>query len=571
MTVKLTNLEIKNFRAIKEADIDLNEINALVGQNGSGKSSILRALNAFFNFDEEAADFKIGNHAYGPNTQSVISITFHGFNTKDLPDALSEAGETTIRLKFRKRELWDYRSSSDWKPAPTNIREIIRSNITFALIPIRRDYTVANDPMTGLLAEATEQWILNHQQRDRHSPKIEEIAEKLLRNALGGFERQLREIAPLDGPYRYELSYSEKPDYRLLLQSIELRAIEGGRSLPLSDCGSGTQSIAVFALLATIARLRQRTFLLGFEEPEQNLHPQAQKQLMKVLSDSSLQVVFTTHSPTLVDQLDHESVILCKRSKTVQRGIVTEIRQIKRSFFNDAGIDREKYYKFHRRMNSEFLFASSIIVTESPIDAKVVEKLLTDTSANLDLSSTAFISLGGVESIEYVYHLLQALGIPASFIVDKDWFLPYLNDERSSSLNNRGYPKFKRALKNSGLLLILFPSQADREEISVHLHSNHAKAMDILQEKNFYCFRYSLEVDLVASKSTRENMARELYLDPDAENLEHILLIANKKRIKSQSSVLASIEGIQPRELPNSYKRLRSRLPEFISKYSETM
>ena len=571
MTVKLTNLEIKNFRAIKEADIDLNEINALVGQNGSGKSSILRALNAFFNFDEEAADFKLGNHAYGPNTQSVISITFHGFNTKDLPDALSEAGETTIRLKFRKRELWDYRSSSDWKPAPTNIREIIRSNITFALIPIRRDYTVANDPMTGLLAEATEQWILNHQQRDRHSPKIEEIAEKLLRNALGGFERQLREIAPLDGPYRYELSYSEKPDYRLLLQSIELRAIEGGRPLPLSDCGSGTQSIAVFALLATIARLRQRTFLLGFEEPEQNLHPQAQKQLMKVLSDSSLQVVFTTHSPTLVDQLDHESVILCKRSKTVQRGIVTEIRQIKRSFFNDAGIDREKYYKFHRRMNSEFLFASSIIVTESPIDAKVVEKLLTDTSANLDLSSTAFISLGGVESIEYVYHLLQALGIPASFIVDKDWFLPYLNDERSSSLNNRGYPKFKRALKNSGLLLILFPSQADREEISVHLHSNHAKAMDILQEKNFYCFRYSLEVDLVASKSTRENLARELDLDPDAENLEHILLIANKKRIKSQSSVLASIEGIQPRELPNSYKRLRSRLPEFISKYSETM
>ena len=392
-----------------------------------------------------------------------------------------------------------------------------------------------------------------------------------MRNALGGFERQLREIAPLDGPYRYELSYSEKPDYRLLLQSIELRAIEGGRPLPLSDCGSGTQSIAVFALLATIARLRQRTFLLGFEEPEQNLHPQAQKQLMKVLSDSSLQVVFTTHSPTLVDQLDHESVILCKRSKTVQRGIVTEIRQIKRSFFNDAGIDREKYYKFHRRMNSEFLFASSIIVTESPIDAKVVEKLLTDTSANLDLSSTAFISLGGVESIEYVYHLLQALGIPASFIVDKDWFLPYLNDERSSSLNNRGYPKFKRALKNSGLLLILFPSQADREEISVHLHSNHAKAMDILQEKNFYCFRYSLEVDLVASKSTRENLARELDLDPDAENLEHILLIANKKRIKSQSSVLASIEGIQPRELPNSYKRLRSRLPEFISKYSETM
>src|SRR5690554_936382 len=118
MTVKLTNLEIKNFRAIKEANIDLNEINALVGQNGSGKSSILRALNAFFNFEEEVADFKIGNHAYGPNTQSVISVTFQGFDPKDLSDALNESGEITIRLKYRKKDLWEYRSSNGWKPAP---------------------------------------------------------------------------------------------------------------------------------------------------------------------------------------------------------------------------------------------------------------------------------------------------------------------------------------------------------------------------------------------------------------------------------------------------------------------
>ncbi|MFF0973695.1 ATP-binding cassette domain-containing protein [Kocuria sp. CPCC 205295] len=33
--------------------MELGDTVALVGQNGSGKSSILRALNAFFNFEDE--------------------------------------------------------------------------------------------------------------------------------------------------------------------------------------------------------------------------------------------------------------------------------------------------------------------------------------------------------------------------------------------------------------------------------------------------------------------------------------------------------------------------------------
>ena len=51
--VRLRRLTIRNFRAIAEAVIDFEDTVALVGQNGAGKTSILRALNAFFNFEEE--------------------------------------------------------------------------------------------------------------------------------------------------------------------------------------------------------------------------------------------------------------------------------------------------------------------------------------------------------------------------------------------------------------------------------------------------------------------------------------------------------------------------------------
>lgn len=48
--MKLTKIRIEKFRAIREAEICVGTELALVGQNSSGKSSVLRALNAFFNY-----------------------------------------------------------------------------------------------------------------------------------------------------------------------------------------------------------------------------------------------------------------------------------------------------------------------------------------------------------------------------------------------------------------------------------------------------------------------------------------------------------------------------------------
>ena len=46
----LTNIRIEGFRSIREADIELDaDLTAFAGLNNSGKSNVLRALNAFFN------------------------------------------------------------------------------------------------------------------------------------------------------------------------------------------------------------------------------------------------------------------------------------------------------------------------------------------------------------------------------------------------------------------------------------------------------------------------------------------------------------------------------------------
>lgn len=64
-------MEIKNFRSIKSATCTLSQLNAIVGENNAGKTTVLKALNAFFNFEMEKESFKNRTHQFA---QEIILI-----------------------------------------------------------------------------------------------------------------------------------------------------------------------------------------------------------------------------------------------------------------------------------------------------------------------------------------------------------------------------------------------------------------------------------------------------------------------------------------------------------------
>ena len=373
--------------------------------------------------------------------------------------------------------------------------------------------------------------------------------------------KQLRKVAPGDGPFSFELSYSSQPDYKLLLANLALTVNEGGQSIPLADSGSGTQSMAIFALYAYLAELQSKTFVLGMEEPEQNLHPQAQRQLINRITSLGLQVLFTTHSPTVVDSLDHEQVVLCRRIKGKYRGLEAQVRQIPSDFFQRHKLDRGAYYKFHRRMNSEFVFADFVTVTEGPVDSAVILALLQDAGADPDELGISVVALDGVGQIPHMFHIFRELGIASAFVVDKDYFLPYRNGERKLSLDSKGYPQYRAEAKPDSLLSVLFPKPSDQGKVVAHLAGNHQQAMASLREVGFFCFRYAMEIDLVAAPETRKRLFGRLNV-PGADRTERHLLTAKSKVIKRQETLLPVLAGLKPTSLPYSYKALRGERPK---------
>ena len=76
--MKIKKVEISKFRSIETGSFDIDDILGIVGQNNSGKTAILRALNSFFNPKKELQYFLSGVNLYSTNRaipKIIISFT----------------------------------------------------------------------------------------------------------------------------------------------------------------------------------------------------------------------------------------------------------------------------------------------------------------------------------------------------------------------------------------------------------------------------------------------------------------------------------------------------------------
>ncbi|MCY7390542.1 MAG: ATP-binding protein, partial [Leptolyngbyaceae cyanobacterium CAN_BIN12] len=89
-------------------------------------------------------------------------------------------------------------------------------------------------------------------------------------------------------------------------------------SLKYTEANAGSGEIAVALLVHRLKQAEPGTLVL-LDEPEYSLHPGAQKNLLQfILSQSlqkQLQIVFTTHSPTMIDGLPSEAIKVFEQDK----------------------------------------------------------------------------------------------------------------------------------------------------------------------------------------------------------------------------------------------------------------
>ncbi len=97
------------------------------------------------------------------------------------------------------------------------------------------------------------------------------------------------------------------------LGQVEVRFREGDRLMPASVVSEGT--LRVLGLLA-IRATRAQPGLVGFEEPENGVHPRRVQYIARIVESSipeQTQTIVTTHSPVLADRVRRDSLYVCLR------------------------------------------------------------------------------------------------------------------------------------------------------------------------------------------------------------------------------------------------------------------
>ncbi len=571
LTIKKINIE--KFRSIEKCSISTSELTALVGANNSGKSSILRALNAFFNYEDEVENFILRKHEYTSKTRSSkIELVFELKPRRKklsrrrirIPRDLKEFYCTATNLFIvqlshgKKSATYRYKKDGVYTTTSNDIISTIKKYIEYIFIPPARDHSKVKWQNDSLLHSLVHEFLkIETQSRDIFSPKFREAAKYLESHGLKKISKEIKDNYVLNHDFSFDIKYAKDLTYKEFLRNILFVITEKGLTHELKECGSGIQSVIAVALYHTLAKLKNKKLVIGIEEPETHLHPQAQKEFLSNLFKftNNGQIFLTTHSSVIIDEIKHDQIVLFRKKNHRSRGFVTEVTSIKEDFWSKYDIEDFKYYQFHDYRNSDFFFSKFVILTESKTEAQVIDLILEKENWNLSLNSFSMVNLAGVDNFKFAYSIIKELNLPHLIVLDKDFFLPYLNDEFKNSVGTDGFPKYRDCLKNLSLVEIMIDSSLHRRQLCNHLLHNHTKALDLLEGYDCVCMQYTLELDLLRSRKGLECMA-SLLNKPGASSKE--LISDNPKAIKKIKNILKTVKDMTPRDYPRSYQRIKN-------------
>lgn len=325
----ISQVQIKGFRSIRSINIQgLDDFTAFTGLNNSGKSNILRALNAFFNGQtDEGRPLNIDEDFYRPDLRRKkakeisVSVTFSLPNQftfrRDLKPVeeflggrqfkiskIWRRGQLTAKYKLGNRELeYDERLRVDQFLQLINFRYI--PNRVLPTEVIKRERANLRDVLVRRLGKA------GKTQEDAFA-MIQEKSEKMI----SGLAKRLKNASSDIGTVRLETPTAWADMAFTFGYKLGQEGIEVGDDFQ----GSGIQSLLMLETLYLIDRDYFQKFgwrqaaIWAIEEPESSLHTLLEAQVAAYLSDISgastrLQVLCTSHSDLMIQYASKSALV----------------------------------------------------------------------------------------------------------------------------------------------------------------------------------------------------------------------------------------------------------------------
>jgi predicted ATP-dependent endonuclease of OLD family len=390
--MKLKTLKLKNFRSYKEeVSIDFDDLTTFVGKNDCGKSTILEALDIFFNNGTGTVKLDkddINKHAVAENDYEIcISACFEDLPAKVILDATNEtslkkefllnknnqleiikkypnAGKEKVFIRaihpcnkeccdllqkkdselkkivekynlecddsrknaFLREAIWNhFKDNLDLKDIEIDVTKGDTKSIwdnlqtylpIYSLFQSDRKNSDGDSEVQDPLKEAVKQILSNDSIKSKLKEVSEEVTEVLKDVSVRTLEK-LKEMNPtLANTLIPIIPDSESLKWADVFKSVSIASDEG---IPVNKRGSGVKRLILLNFFRAEAEKRlsdtnAKSIIYAIEEPETSQHFQHQKLLIKALKELSqknnTQVIITTHSATIVKELNFDNLRL---------------------------------------------------------------------------------------------------------------------------------------------------------------------------------------------------------------------------------------------------------------------
>lgn len=398
--MKIRTIKIKNFRSYKdEVEIEFGDLTAFVGKNDIGKSTVLEALDIFFNCGKGVISLDkedINKEAFSEgNTETIISVCFEELPAKIILDSnyettlkdeylLNSNGQLEIVKKYcnggkekvfvkanhptgngcedllRKRSqdlkkiiqdnsiicsnktinalmrnaIWrHYNSQLQLDNIEIQIKEDDTKSIweklqsylpLYSIFQSDRKNSDGDSEVQDPLKEAVKQILNDATLRTQFDQIAKEVKSKLQKVADGTLEK----IQEMNSDIASSL-HPVIPDTGSLKWTDVFKnvSIAGDENIPINKRGSGVKRLILLSFFRAEAERRKSeeeipSIVYAIEEPETSQHTEHQRKLIQAFialsKTANTQVILTTHSPSLVKELEFQHLRLVKSDGTAK-------------------------------------------------------------------------------------------------------------------------------------------------------------------------------------------------------------------------------------------------------------
>jgi putative ATP-dependent endonuclease of OLD family len=455
--MQLTELRIRNFRGIKALDLTLGQSTVIIGENNTGKSTVLAAIRYALeqgrnrrapNFDE--FDYHLTTAVNDPHAAPPIAIDliFAEPADQDWPDDVVQALNDVISLGTDDiRRIW-LRVSSQWDntlvdfatksefldkdgnalqgkgASPFNLNRLQKLRPVFYLSALRdagkefskqsqfwgsfvRGSTIAPELKTELENELS---AINSKVVQAHQP-FENIKNELSR---------IRDLVPTSNLADVSVEAIPGRLFDMLSKTQVNITSSTGAKVPIAKHGEGTQSLSVLLLFdaflksrLVLAYDRATTPIIAIEEPEAHLHPCAIRTLWKTIASLSGQKIASSHSGDMLAEVPVELVRrLYRKAGDVHAG------QLKPNTLNAAEL---RMFNHHvRTSRGELLFANSWLLCEGESEVILFRRCAELMGADLPRWGVRIVEYRSGTDIRLYLKVANDLGITWHCFADND-------------------------------------------------------------------------------------------------------------------------------------------------------